>query len=69
MNKHRFRFDMEASWELGPGTDLTPESRAHPNRLRVPAPPGGAESLNPARAKGTKAAAPAGKSAPPEDTR
>ena len=33
MNRHRYRSDMEASWELRPATDETPGSRAHCNRF------------------------------------
>ena len=32
MNRHRFKSDMEAAWELRPLTDMTPETCAHPRR-------------------------------------
>jgi hypothetical protein len=33
MNRNRFKSDMEAAWELRPGTDETPSSGAHSNRF------------------------------------
>ena len=36
VNRHRFKSDMEAAWELRPFTDETPESRSHINRFSVP---------------------------------
>ena len=36
MNRHRFQSDMEAAWELRPGTDETPGSSAHHNRFARP---------------------------------
>ena len=33
MNRHRFKSDMEAAWELRPQTDLTPGSLSHNNRF------------------------------------
>lgn len=41
MNRHRFKSDMEAAWELRPGTDATPESHSHPHRFRAPSKPSG----------------------------
>jgi hypothetical protein len=35
MNRHRFKSDMEAAWELRPGTDETPSSGCHSNRFAV----------------------------------
>ena len=32
MNRHRFKSDMEAAWELRPMTDATPMTCAHINR-------------------------------------
>ncbi|MCL1806723.1 MAG: hypothetical protein FWG31_03370 [Oscillospiraceae bacterium] len=37
MNRQRFQSDMEAAWELRPGTDVTPGSGAHSNRFSNPA--------------------------------
>jgi len=34
MNRHRFNANMEAAWELRPGTDETPCSCGHNNRFQ-----------------------------------
>ncbi|MDR0325753.1 MAG: hypothetical protein LBI19_06655 [Oscillospiraceae bacterium] len=36
INRHRFQSDMEAAWELRPGTDETPGTSAHHNRFARP---------------------------------
>lgn len=36
INRHRYKSDMEAAWELRPATDETPGSCAHHNRFARP---------------------------------